>query len=70
MFAFKQLLSLSVLFTLITLASAACPGPTWVVKANDTCQKIADASSMAVTTLQALNPGLDCTNLFVGQVRS
>jgi len=76
MFAFKQLLSLSVL-SLLTLTSAAtlgpravCPvgGPTAVVKSGDTCQKIADAASMAVTTLQALNPGLDCTNLFTGQV--
>ncbi|KAI0299786.1 hypothetical protein BC826DRAFT_993312 [Russula brevipes] len=73
MFAFKQLLSLSVL-SLLTLASAmpgpraVCPGPTAVVKSGDTCQKIADANSMAVTTLQALNPGLDCTNLFTGEV--
>ncbi|KAI0295010.1 hypothetical protein BC826DRAFT_1175231 [Russula brevipes] len=74
MFAFKQLLSLSVL-SLLTLASAmpgprsqTCPGPTRVVQSGDTCQNIADAASLAVTTLQALNPGLDCTNLTNGQV--
>ncbi|KAI0295008.1 hypothetical protein BC826DRAFT_301206 [Russula brevipes] len=74
MFAFKQLLSLSVLSTFLTLASAqpalppTCPGATRVVQSGDTCQSIADAASMAVTTLQAINPDIDCTHLSNGQV--
>ncbi|KAI0299783.1 hypothetical protein BC826DRAFT_712248 [Russula brevipes] len=76
MFSSKQLLSLSVLCTFLTLASAVpaprstCTGPTVVVKSGDTCNAIAGAVGIPVATLMANNPAINsgCTNLFPGQV--
>ncbi|KAI0295013.1 hypothetical protein BC826DRAFT_968608 [Russula brevipes] len=75
MFSSKRLISLSVLSTFLTLASALPIEPptcstTRVVQSGDTCEAIANAAGIPVSTLLANNPAVNsgCTNLFIGQV--
>ncbi|KAI0295011.1 hypothetical protein BC826DRAFT_1175232 [Russula brevipes] len=75
MFSSKRLISLSVLSTFLTLALALPIEPptcstTRVVQSGDTCEAIANAAGIPVSTLLANNPAVNsgCTNLFIGQV--
>lgn len=44
------------------------PGSRYIIKAGDTFSKLSERYKLSVATIKALNPGVDPTNLQVGQI--
>ncbi len=44
------------------------PGNRYIIKAGDTFSKLSQRYGLSIATIRALNPGVDATNLQVGQM--